>query len=221
MKRRRCARGGQCHRRVARDRDRDVDRTAAGRIRTTKGIHIVCRALTDRALVLFSGVDRRLLFAIPRAGLTWIGTTDTDFAGDPADRAGRPAPTSTTCCDRCGRSSRRSRREDVLYTTAGVRALVKAGGSESSVSRMHSVVCGTGRAARSDLGSWRQDHRLSGDRGGGYRRRLPSPWRRGSPLHDRRHALCPAPPPAATGEHGVGGRPSGGAFHIWICTAAG
>ena len=52
-----------------------------GVIRTTKGVHLVCRALTDRALVLFSGVDKRLLFAIPRAGLTWIGTTDTDFAG--------------------------------------------------------------------------------------------------------------------------------------------
>ncbi len=33
-------------------------------------------------------------------------------------------------------------REDVLYTTAGVRALVKAGGSESSVSRMHHIVSG-------------------------------------------------------------------------------
>jgi glycerol-3-phosphate dehydrogenase len=31
---------------------------------------------------------------------------------------------------------------DVLHTTAGVRALVKSGGSESSVSRMHKVVSG-------------------------------------------------------------------------------
>ena len=56
-----------------------------GRIRTTKGIHIVFPPLTSSALVLFSRVDGRLLFAIPRAGLTWIGTTDTDYKGDPAD----------------------------------------------------------------------------------------------------------------------------------------
>lgn len=111
------------------------------RIRTTKGIHIVCRALTDRALVLFSRLDRRLLFAIPRGGLTWIGTTDTDFDGDPASaradrddvdyliRSVQPLFPDLTA-------------DDVLYTTAGVRALVRQGGAASSVSRMHKIVDG-------------------------------------------------------------------------------
>jgi glycerol-3-phosphate dehydrogenase len=112
-----------------------------GRIRTTKGIHIVCPPLTDRALVLFSEVDRRLVFAIPRAGHTWIGTTDTDYDGDPAQaRATRTDVEYLLSSVRTLFGSLRM--DDVLYTTAGVRALVMHGGRESSVSRMHKVVDG-------------------------------------------------------------------------------
>jgi glycerol-3-phosphate dehydrogenase len=122
-----------------------VSETLTGRrpavIRTTKGVHLVCRPLTGHALVLFSRVDGRLLFAIPRAGLTWIGTTDTDFTGDPAlARADR------SDVDYLIQSVKHVfpavGRDDVFHTTAGVRALVKAGGSESSVSRMHRIVSG-------------------------------------------------------------------------------
>jgi len=112
-----------------------------GAIRATKGIHLVCTPMTGRALVLFSEVDRRLLFAIPRAGLTWIGTTDTDFSGDP-----RSARATSTDVDYLLRSVRHVfpslGREDVRFTTAGVRALVRRGGTESSVSRMHKIVDG-------------------------------------------------------------------------------
>ncbi len=112
-----------------------------GRIRTTKGIHIVCPPLTDRALVLFSEVDRRLVFAIPRAGHTWIGTTDTDYDGDPAQA--RATRTDVEYLVSSVRSVFTSlSMDDVLYTTAGVRALVMHGGRESSVSRMHKVVDG-------------------------------------------------------------------------------
>ena len=110
-------------------------------IRTTKGIHVVCPQMTDGALVLFSAVDRRLLFAIPRAGLTWIGTTDTDYRGDPADaRAERADVDYLLASVRHVFPSLTV--EQVLHTTAGVRALVKRGGTESSVSRMHKVVSG-------------------------------------------------------------------------------
>jgi glycerol-3-phosphate dehydrogenase len=112
-----------------------------GRIRTTKGIHIVCPSMTEHALVLFSRVDGRLMFAIPRLGHTWIGTTDTDYTGDPRDAVAlreevdyviesvrHVFPTLSV--------------DDVAYTTAGVRALVMQRGSASSVSRMHKVVDG-------------------------------------------------------------------------------
>ena len=110
-------------------------------VRTTKGIHLVCPPLTDRALVLFSRIDRRLMFAIPRLGQTWLGTTDTDYSGDPADAVAtledveyvleslRDAFPSLTA-------------DDVLYTTAGVRALVMQGGRAATVSRLHQVVDG-------------------------------------------------------------------------------
>ena len=113
----------------------------AGAIRTTKGIHLVCPPLTSRALVLFSRVDGRLMFAIPRAGLTWIGTTDTDYSGDPSD-----AKATRADVDYLLRSVHHAfptlGREEVLFTTAGVRALVRSGGSESAVSRMHRIVDG-------------------------------------------------------------------------------
>jgi glycerol-3-phosphate dehydrogenase len=112
-----------------------------GRIRTTKGIHIVVRPLTNRALVLYSQVDGRLLFAIPRAGLTWIGTTDTDYDGDPAAARATPADVDYLIAS-VQHAFPGLRADDVLYTTAGVRALVRQPGRESSVSRMHKVTVG-------------------------------------------------------------------------------
>ncbi|MEW6320631.1 MAG: glycerol-3-phosphate dehydrogenase/oxidase [Acidobacteriota bacterium] len=109
-----------------------------GRVRTTKGVHLVCGPLTDRPLVLFSGVDGRLMFAIPRGGLTWLGTTDTDYDGDPAD-----AVATRDDVEYVLRSLQRAfpglRVADVLFTTAGVRALVRRPGHPSAVSRAHRI----------------------------------------------------------------------------------
>jgi glycerol-3-phosphate dehydrogenase len=124
------------------------ERTAAaltgrtpGRVRTTKGIHIAVRPLTNHALVLYSRVDGRLLFAIPRRGLTWIGTTDTDYEGDPGDAQATRADVEYLIASVRGFFPS-LRLDDVLFTTAGVRALVRQAGSESSVSRMHKIVVG-------------------------------------------------------------------------------
>jgi len=112
-----------------------------GRIRMTKGVHLVVPPITDRALVLFSAVDKRLMFAIPRAGLTWLGTTDTDYSGDPAEAAASRADVQYVIASLKG-TFPDLKADDVLYTTAGVRALVMQRGSTSSVSRMHRVVDG-------------------------------------------------------------------------------
>jgi glycerol-3-phosphate dehydrogenase len=120
---------------------RQLDVAPPGEIRATKGVHLVCPPLTDRAQVLFSAVDGRLMFAIPRAGYTWLGTTDTDYDGDPANAAAtradvdyiieslRPAFPSLSA-------------EQVLFTTAGVRALVMQPGRASTVSRLHRIADG-------------------------------------------------------------------------------
>jgi glycerol-3-phosphate dehydrogenase len=121
-------------------------------IRKTKGVHIVCPPVTDRALVIFSAVDRRLMFAIPRGGQTWIGTTDTDYEGDPAAARATRADVEYLLAS-VRHLFPQLGIDDVLYTTAGVRALVMHGGSASSVSRMHKVVEDTpGRGVVSVLG---------------------------------------------------------------------
>ena len=111
------------------------------RLRTTKGVHLVCRPLTDRALVLFSRVDGRLMFAIPREGLTWLGPTDTDFSGDPAS-ATATSDDVEYVLDSLRHAFPSIRTDDVLYTSVGLRALVMQRGRPSSVSRMHRVIDG-------------------------------------------------------------------------------
>jgi glycerol-3-phosphate dehydrogenase len=112
-----------------------------GRIRTTKGVHLVCPQVTDRALVLFSRRDGRLMFAIPRLGQTWLGPTDTDLSGDPADAAASREDVEYVL-ESLRHTFPSLSADDVLYTTAGVRALVMQRGRPSSVSRRHRVVDG-------------------------------------------------------------------------------
>jgi glycerol-3-phosphate dehydrogenase len=55
------------------------------RLRRTKGAHLIVPKLTDHAVVLLAQRDGRVYFVVPWEGRTMIGTTDTDFQGDPAD----------------------------------------------------------------------------------------------------------------------------------------
>lgn len=112
--------------------------TASHRIRTTKGIHLTCGPMTRRANVLFSPVDGRLFFVIPLFGKTWIGTTDTDFEGDPGEA--RAEADDIEYLYRSVEPFFPGVRSLPLYSTnAGVRALVRQEGSESSVSRVHRI----------------------------------------------------------------------------------
>jgi glycerol-3-phosphate dehydrogenase len=59
-----------------------------GKLRLVKGVHLVMPPLpTDDGLLLFSRRDRRVCFVIPWYGRTLLGTTDTDFTGDPSRAA--------------------------------------------------------------------------------------------------------------------------------------
>ncbi len=107
-------------------------------VRTTKGIHLACDPVSNKALVLFSKVDQRLFFVVPWLGYSWVGTTDTDYEGDPgAVRATREdveylVRSTRPFFPKLGTGA-------IHWTNAGVRALVMEEGSESSVSRMHRV----------------------------------------------------------------------------------
>ncbi|HUG38040.1 MAG TPA: glycerol-3-phosphate dehydrogenase/oxidase [Candidatus Limnocylindrales bacterium] len=110
-------------------------------VRTTKGIHCLLPRITDRAVYL-SGEDERMIFVIPWREFSLIGTTDTDFDGDP-DRlwATRDEVTYLLAAVARALPDPRVAFDRVAYTYAGVRPLsFEAGASATKVSREHRVV---------------------------------------------------------------------------------
>jgi glycerol-3-phosphate dehydrogenase len=81
------------------------------------------------------------MFVIPWLGHSWIGTTDTEFTGDPST-----AHATSEDVDYVLRSVTdyfpALKTERIYFSNAGVRALVKEKGSDSSVSRKHRVYGG-------------------------------------------------------------------------------
>ena len=66
---------------------REMDRSKRGKtLRLTKGVHLVFDGARFplRQAIYFDTPDGRMVFAIPRDGKTYVGTTDTDYTGDPA-----------------------------------------------------------------------------------------------------------------------------------------
>ncbi len=112
---------------------------AREKVRATKGIHIVYKdKLSHHALFIPSGSDKRIFFVIPWLGHSLIGTTDTDYKGSPDSVTAEPAD-----IDYLMRETRRVFPQmdlsegKILSTFAGLRPLVRQGGSESKVSRKH------------------------------------------------------------------------------------
>jgi glycerol-3-phosphate dehydrogenase len=108
-------------------------------LRLTKGTHLVVPNATERAHVLFAKRDGRLFFVLPWNGYTMIGTTDTDYAGDPA-----AAEASREDVDylrtEASRAFPRAPFDRIHFTWAGVRALVREEGvAEGEVSRKHKL----------------------------------------------------------------------------------
>ncbi|MGC4377383.1 FAD-dependent oxidoreductase [Fictibacillus sp. Mic-4] len=67
------------------DQLREKDGSATGkRIHHTKGVHVVIdqSRFPLKQAVYFDTPDGRMVFAIPRDGKTYVGTTDTDYKGD-------------------------------------------------------------------------------------------------------------------------------------------
>jgi glycerol-3-phosphate dehydrogenase len=70
------------------DEIREMDRSKHGKtLRLTKGVHLVFdqSKFPLRQAVYFDVPDGRMMFAIPREGKTYVGTTDTDYEADPVD----------------------------------------------------------------------------------------------------------------------------------------
>ncbi len=110
-------------------------------VRTTKGIHCLLPRMTDRAVYL-SARDERMIFVIPWREFSLVGTTDTDFEGDP-DRLWATREEVTYLLEEVAKvlPDKRATFDNVSYTYAGVRPLsFEPGAPASKVSRDHKVI---------------------------------------------------------------------------------
>ena len=122
------------------------DPAAAPLLRPTKGTHVVVerdRIGHRHAITFLSPVDGRVMFVLPWGDLSYIGTTDTDYAGSADDvRATESDVVYLLRSVNARFPGARLALDDVRATWAGLRPLLAGGGSESSVSREHAIVEG-------------------------------------------------------------------------------
>jgi glycerol-3-phosphate dehydrogenase len=108
-------------------------------LRLTKGVHIVTRRAVQQAHVLFAKSDGRLFFVLPWLDATIVGTTDTDYTGDPGQVAASEEDVRYLQ-DEARHAFPSAPFDEIDFTWAGVRALVREEGvSEGEVSRKHAL----------------------------------------------------------------------------------
>jgi glycerol-3-phosphate dehydrogenase len=113
-----------------------------GRVRLVQGSHIVVAKLFehDRAYI-FQRPDDRIVFAIPYEGaFTLIGTTDRDYAGDPAAVSATAEEIAYLCEAASAAFARSVRPQDVVWTYSGVRPLYDDGASEAKAASREYVL---------------------------------------------------------------------------------
>ena len=108
-------------------------------LRLTKGTHLVIPRASEQAHVLFAKRDGRLFFVLPWNGYTMVGTTDTDYAGDPGDAVASEDDVEYLRSE-AAHAFPNASLDRIHFTWAGVRALVRVEGvSEGEVSRKHAL----------------------------------------------------------------------------------
>ncbi len=120
--------------------NRDVLAGRPRALRLTKGIHLVTPPGTRNGVVRFARSDGRLFFVTPWLGCSLIGTTDTDYVGDPGEAV--PDAEDVRYLQTEAREAFPGAPFDQLhYASAGVRALARVDGvAEGEVSRKHRVL---------------------------------------------------------------------------------
>ncbi len=115
-------------------------------LRPSKGIHITLdrkRLNLPCAVVMATDSDKRIIFGIPRHEMIIIGTTDTDFSGDPTAVYAKKEDVSYLLKIVSQYfPGANLKEEDIVASYAGVRPLVHDGAStESKTSREHVIIC--------------------------------------------------------------------------------
>ena len=109
-----------------------------GLLSPTQGVHLVVPALTRTHAITFQArQDGRILFVIPWGDCSLVGTTDTDWTGDPAAARALPADVHYLLTE--------VRRlfpavENPITTLAGVRPLLRSAAAASARHREHKIL---------------------------------------------------------------------------------
>jgi glycerol-3-phosphate dehydrogenase len=103
-------------------------------LRLTKGVHLTLPAakLPIKSAVVMRGPDGRMMFAVPAGEFTYVGTTDTDYTGDPRS-VGVEASDVDYILAATNRTfpGARVTPDDVNSAWAGLRPLVRPQGGKS------------------------------------------------------------------------------------------
>jgi glycerol-3-phosphate dehydrogenase len=105
----------------------------ARNVRLVQGSHIVVRKLFEgERSYIFQNRDGRIVFAIPyEDDFTLIGTTDRDYAGDPANAAISAQEIDYLCAAAGDYFNKDIARDDIVWTYSGVRPLYDDGASKA------------------------------------------------------------------------------------------
>ncbi len=135
---------------------------SAVRLSPAKGVHLIVPRLTRQHAIAFQArSDHRVLFVIPWGDYSLLGTTDTNFDGDPARARVEQADVDYLLAEaRALFPDAPLSETDVITTTVGVRSVAaSAVASPSARSREHRVVR-TGRNLLSIIGGKYTTHRI-------------------------------------------------------------
>jgi glycerol-3-phosphate dehydrogenase len=135
---------------------------SAVRVSPAKGVHLIVPRLTRQHAVAFQArSDRRILFVIPWGDNSLLGTTDTDFDGDPAQARVEQADVDYLLAEaRVLFPDAPLSESDVITTTVGVRSVAaSARATPSERSREHRVAR-TGCNLLSIIGGKYTTHRV-------------------------------------------------------------
>ena len=106
--------------------------------RLSKGVHVVVDPCEEKwgAALTTPLPDGRATFAVPWEGMLLLGTTDTEYTGDPAAVAAEPADVETVLREAAVALPRSLLSPDrVRYSFAGLRVLPQGEGSTAEASR--------------------------------------------------------------------------------------
>jgi len=111
------------------------------RIRPTKGVHIVCKGrISERALLVPERKGQRIFFIIPWMRNSLIGTTDTDYTGNP-DHVSVEQEDIDYLISETKRvlPDIKLDQESIITAFAGLRPLVNEAGDPHHISRKHII----------------------------------------------------------------------------------